>query len=67
MALPMEETGSLRIIRFAVTIAIAVILASAIGEMMELSPVLTALLAGGICVVANLVFISAFGRWRGRG
>jgi FlaG/FlaF family flagellin (archaellin) len=35
MALPMEETGSLRIIRFAVTIAIAVILASAIGEMME--------------------------------
>ena len=67
MALPMEETGSLRIIRFALTIAIAVILASAIGEMMELSPVLTALLAGGICVGANLIFISAFARWRGKG
>ena len=67
MALPMEETGSIRIIRFAVTIAIAVILASAIGEMMELSPVLTALLAGGICVGANLIFISAFARVRGKG
>lgn len=67
MALPMEETGSIRIIRFAVTIAIAVILASAIGEMMELSAVLTGLLAGGICVGANLIFISAFGRWQGKG
>ena len=67
MAPPMEETRSIRIIRLAVTIAIAVILASAIGEMMKLSPVLTALLAGGICVGANLVFISAFGRWRGKG
>jgi len=67
MAPPMEETGSIRIIRLAVTIAIAVILASAIGEMMELSPVLTALLAGGICVGANLIFISAFARWRGKG
>jgi hypothetical protein len=67
MALPMEETGSLRIIRFALTIAIAVILASAVGEMMELSPVLTALLAGGICVGANIIFISAFGRWQRKG
>ena len=34
---------------------------------MELSPVLTALLAGGICVGANLIFISAFARVRGKG
>lgn len=67
MASPMEETRSIRILRFAVTIAIAVILGSAIGGMMELSPMLTALLAGGICLAANLIFIYAFGRWRKAG
>jgi hypothetical protein len=57
----MVETRSLRILQSVVTIGLGFFLGSYFGHLLELSPIGTGLLAGGICLLANFIMTPIFG------
>jgi hypothetical protein len=57
----MVETRSLRILQMVVTIGLGFYLGTYFGHLLELSPIGTGLLAGGICFLANIITTPIFG------
>jgi len=60
----MVETRSLRILQMVVTIALGLFLGTYFGHFLELSPIGTGLLAGGICLLANIITTPILGLGR---
>ena len=57
----MIDTRSLRIFQMIVTIGLGFYLGTYFGHLLELSPIGTGLLAGGICLLANIIMTPIFG------
>lgn len=62
----MVDTKSLRILQMIATIGLGFFLGSYFGHLLELSPVGTGLLAGGICLLANIITTPILGLGRER-
>ncbi|HOO52828.1 MAG TPA: hypothetical protein PLM24_09090 [Methanothrix sp.] len=60
----MVETRSLRILQMVVTIALGFFLGTYFGHLLELSPIGTGQLAGGICLLANIITTPILGLGR---
>jgi hypothetical protein len=60
----MVETRSLRILQSIVTIGLGYYLGTYFGHLLDLSPIGTGFLAGGICLLANILTTPILGLGR---
>ncbi len=60
----MVDTRTLRILQMVVTIGLGFYLGTYFGHLLELSPIGTGLLTGGICFLANFIMTPIFGLGR---